>query len=272
MRKFRLKKGASTYDLMDRSHYFDEPAGLGFAISADTLRAGESFVITDSRQNQKQITGSLIFASYTDYTGFISFIGDNDGIIFGYTTDGSWHEIPVLVTQIEKSQFTTGNYLSCAVTFTALSTWYTTLTYNTGEDQLQTVDDQNIQDTSSNNMMASTSGAHSFTIENGNLSSPIKITIYGPLAPDSIVTWALSDGTSGAWTGELGNSDYLVINADPEELSITKYVGGVASNAYSEADFTTERFLYAPPGTSTLTFSSNIESALVEVKKYELSI
>lgn len=238
IRKFKLVKGADEYDLNAFEHFLHVPEGLGFDMTYTFLRSGESFIETDGYQSQKEITGEIVFRDYSEYTDFIEYIGDNDQLKFGYYVNAAWNYINAKVASIGKSEIGTNGVLICPVTFIAFGTWYTPLTY-TGT---------------------------SISIQNGSIPSPIRIEVDGALAT---FTWSIG-GKTGTWNGTLEAGQTLVIDSNPESIEMAIYQGGTfVSNEYVNGDFETERFLYAPAGTNTLTVS---KTSRVEVNRYAYSV
>lgn len=108
----------------------------------------------------------------------------------------------------------------------------------------------------------------------GKQQSPCTIEIFGPAVNPK---WALMQkGTeiaSGAVTTEIKEGQKLVVRSEADRLEIAIYTteNEWVEDAYQQSDFSTARFIYAPPGESTLKFShegSQEMNVSVEVRAY----
>lgn len=238
MRKFKIIKGTTEYDLMSFQHFFNVPDGLGFDINFSFLRSGESYIETESSQAQKTISGEIVFSSYDKYTEFINFIGDNEKLTLGYMPESTWHYIPVKLASITKGELDATKHLICQVQFIAFGTWYTLLNYSGTSAQIQ----------------------------NGAIPSPFRIEVPGAM---TTFTWNIG-GLTGKWSGSVTSGQKLVIDSNPESMEIAIYNGNTfVSNEYGNCDFTTERLFFVAPGTQSMTLT---KSASVEVRKYAYSV
>lgn len=78
---------------------------------------------------------------------------------------------------------------------------------------------------------------------------------------------------SGAVTTEIKEGQKLVVRSEADGLEIAIYTteNEWVEDAYQQSDFSTARFIYAPPGESTLKFShegSQEMNVSVEVRAY----
>ena len=110
------------------------------------------------------------------------------------------------------------------------------------------------------------------------MASPCKLQIFGPVVNPA---WALIKAGArvavGKVTATIPDGHKLVVDADPATMEIAEYAldGTYIQNLYQSSDFSTGRFIYAPPGESTLTFSHDGTSdivAYVEVEKLAYSV
>lgn len=78
MRRFYIQAGNGLrYDLQNKNKCFlNFPKGLGFEKDNSYVNVGNYFVIDDSKNEQKKISGELIFSGdwYANYKEFITFI------------------------------------------------------------------------------------------------------------------------------------------------------------------------------------------------------
>lgn len=108
----------------------------------------------------------------------------------------------------------------------------------------------------------------------GKQQSPCTIEIFGPAVNPK---WTLiqkgAEIASGAVTAEIKEGQKLVVRSEADRLEIAIYTteNEWVEDVYQQSDFSTARFIYAPPGDSTLKFSHEGSQELnvsVEVRAY----
>ena len=64
-RQFRLKnKNGAVFNLNRPDALFWEPDGLGWGVESETIRLGETWLVTDSAVLQSEVSGSMVFRGY----------------------------------------------------------------------------------------------------------------------------------------------------------------------------------------------------------------
>ena len=132
VREFRLinEKGQefSFMNIHDNT-LFTDPAGLGYSYNTEYQQLGDTFISNLRNIQQGQISGTLNFLSYDNYTSFVNFIEGSENLRIGYKipySDGSTREYfkDVQIQSLSKTQIQTNGILSETVTFDCLSLWY----------------------------------------------------------------------------------------------------------------------------------------------------
>lgn len=273
MRKFKLQNNVGAeWDLMDKSAYFNAPDGLGFEKEISAMQAGYSWLITKEYLGQKSISGEMVFFSYERYQSFVSFV-TKDPLTLLYSPVSKWYRISCKVQIAQKSEFKSG-YLSVPITFLCLGTWHEAIVVS--QAQLPSGNLKKYSYTYP--YIYAETAAGTARIKNGDLVSPCKIHIFGPVTNPN---WVLTQGGKRLLTGRvvatIPAGDKIVIDADPATMEIAEYsvAGEFVQNLYQSSDFSTARFIYAPAGESTLAFSHEGTadiSASVEVEKLAYSV
>lgn len=273
MRKFKLKNGVGAeWDLMDKTAYFNAPGGLGFGKTYSTIQAGSAWLVSDEFLNQYAVTGEMIFFDYSRYQAFISFVTKGP-LYLMYSPLDTWYKIKCEVQSADKSELKSG-YLAVPITFLCFGTWHEAVKVTQSQ-----APDQGIKRYSyTYPYYYAETATGTAKIRNGDLASPCKLQIFGPVVNPA---WALiKAGTRvavGKVTAKIPDGHKLVVDADPATMEIAEYAldGTYIQNLYQSSDFSTGRFIYAPPGESTLTFSHDGTSditAYVEVEKLAYSV
>lgn len=141
VRQFGIKNAESAdnemYDLMDLNHMFMSPEGLGFGTEVDTMRIGQTFIVTDEKPEQSNPSGDMWFSTYEEYDRFAKFVNVG-GCVLCYKPSDSipWRYLEVYVN-MEKSEIDheTG-YLVCPTTFKGTSRWYEAMNLSDTEGEL----------------------------------------------------------------------------------------------------------------------------------------
>lgn len=275
MREFKLVNADGLeWDLMRRDAFFHAPDGLGFSKSISTVQVGYNFIETSDSLNQKTPSGEMVFNGYDRYREFIAFISKTP-LSLRYKPLDKWYRIQCKVESLGKTELTGAKNLICPISFVALSTWYehVTVKQNVPEE-----DSGKVYPYSYSYKYADTTIAVT-EIKNGNIESPLIIQIFGPVVNPS---WVLSQSKIQLAEGRINVSipegNKLVINADPANMEIAEYTileNAFVKDLYAESDFSTARFIFAPPGDSILTiFDESGEDiiAYVEVEKLADSV
>lgn len=274
MREFKLLNADGfEWDLMREDAFFHAPDGLGFSRSVSTVQVGGSFLEISDSLDQKKPSGEMVFKGYEQYQEFISFISKTPLVLL-YKPLNKWYRLQCKVDSLGKTEKGI-NRLICPISFLGLSTWYELL------NAQQTIPEEGAGKIFPHTYpykYADTTVATT-EIDNGNHSSPVIIQIFGPVINPY---WTLMQQekviSSGRVDVTVPGGNKLVINADPANMEIAEYT--VADNLfvadhYPQSDFSTERFIYAPPGKSVLTIldeSGGDISAYVEVEKLADSV
>ena len=270
-RQFKLiNEVGAEYDLVDQTHFFASPDGLGFEREFSVMQTGDAFVSLENKLRQQKVTGEMIFLDYGAYSEFSKFIA-GQLLTIAYCPAGmtTWYYRSCKVESLKKSEISSSTgRLHCNVDFICFSQWYESVTaertvYEVGENSLFpltfpfTFVDRNINEVILNNTNTS--------------EAPCRIEILGPC---SNPRWSLfRDGKeilNGKVSVSLGQGESLIVDSNVETMRIVRIVNGVESNAYQQSDFSTNRFVYAPPGESLLRFYHDSDSTLdviVEVRR-----
>ena len=98
VREFKLvnEKGQE-YSLMEIQKYclLTDPSGLGYSYSTEYEKLGNTFIENFRTIEQGQISGTVNFINYDNYTAFINFIEGSESLRFKYRipySDGSEKE------------------------------------------------------------------------------------------------------------------------------------------------------------------------------------
>ena len=274
MREFKLvNANGLEWDLMRKDAFFHAPDGLGFGRTISAVQVGGSYIETGDSLDQKAPSGEMVFLGYEEYSDFISFIAKTP-LVLMYKPLQKWFRLKCKISSLGKTEII-GGRLICPISFTALSTWYELLNVR-----------QNIPQEGTGKIypytypyVYSDTTVATAEIENGDRTSPTIIQIFGPVKNPS---WILNHNggqvASGYAEVTIPKGHKLVINSDPAEMEIAEYT--VIDNAfvedhYSKGDFSTERFIFVPPGKSRLSIfdetGGDIE-AYVEVEKLADSV
>lgn len=270
-RQFRLMNSVGAeYDLTDANHFFAYPDGLGFERSYSSLQTGDAFVSIENKLRQQKITGEMIFLDYNEYDVFRKFITDN-GLVLAYQPAGftTWRYRSCQVESLKKGEISTSTgRLHCNVDFLCFSQWYE-----------RVIAERTVYEVSENSVFPLTfpfvfadKNINEVIINNTNAApAPCKIEILGPC---SNPRWSLYYNGSVIENGKVSISisegESLIVDANVESMRISKNTDGVETDAYQYSDFSTNRFIYAPPGQSLLRFYHDAADALdvtVEVRK-----
>lgn len=270
MRQFKLINATgTTWDLMQRDGFFYLPQGIGYSRTISTIRAGTTYLILDEFLNQKAPYGEMVFQTYEQFQKFVAFISDDDPLYFYYSPTGqTWYRSRCKVQSLSKSEMSQPGVLRCPITFDCLSTWSELVTVT----QSDVVEDQGKIYNYTYPYTYSDTTLATAQIINGSIESPIRLNIFGPVENPY---WALIQGGQNIATGRvlitIPSGNKLVVDANPLTMQIAEYTinGDFVANRYGNSDFSTQRFLYAPPGTSVLSATNPTGGAIRVVTELE---
>lgn len=110
-------------------HFLNSPSGLGFAKSISTLRIGNEEVITSELTNMPTISGDILFyanaeKAYQDYDEFKKFVRYAPLKLFYQPPHlMNAYYVNIVITSVEKSEYTSEGYLNCPISMYATSLW-----------------------------------------------------------------------------------------------------------------------------------------------------
>lgn len=269
-RQFRLKnKNGATFNLNRPDALFWEPDGLGWGIEAETIRLGETWLVTDSAVLQSEVSGSMVFRGYEQYNEFLQFI-QVGGLVLAYMPLSTWRYLDVTV-QLGKTEIKPETQrLICDISFLGSSQWYESVQSYQASGELR-------EDSKKYSYKYPFTYANGISgvvvINNGVLPSYFTATIFGyTLNP----VYRLYEGNeitaSGRINAEIAQGHKLVINTNPAKMEIAEYLtdGTFVRNLYGFSDWSTERLFMLPSGQSQIAFSdetTSIPNAYIEVQK-----
>lgn len=257
MRKFMLKNAlGQEFNLMRRDAFFGYPQGLGFEKTKSYQDAGYDWIKTHDLMNQKIISGEMIFRGYRQYSEFVNFCYQ-EPLTLCYKPHDKWHYIGCELRQLAKSEIGRDTaLLSCPVEFVCDGTWYDSITLS---KSVAEVDGGKRYPYKYNYRYADGAVGTVRIVNNGKLDSPAILYIYGPC---STPQWTLAKTgatvASGRINGAVGQGEVLYVNSRPKDMQISILDAGTlefSRSVYGQSDFSTARFVYAPPGESVITFS-----------------
>ena len=275
MRYFKLVNAlGAEWDLMQKDGFFHAPSGLGFSRSISSLRAGLDWLPSSEFLNQKTPSGEMVFFSYESYQRLVSFISYDVPLFLMYQPTRKWYRCRCKVTKLEKGDMTSPGLLVCPIVFSCLGTWHELVSASQAE--VNTAAGKVYPYAYPYSYADST--VASAAIENGNLDSPCKLHIFGPCTNPA---WSISQGGKTLQRGRvfatIPEGHKLIVAASPAEMEIAEYTRNnvLVQDLYAASDFSTERFIYAPPGSSTVSVTAeNADTvrATVEVEKLAYSV
>lgn len=276
MRQFKLLNAkGEQWDLTTKDSWFQNPSGLGLEQSISSIKAGYDWVETDHKIEQQTISGEIVFSGYRRYAEFIRFCY-HAPLTLCYRPLDKWYYRTCKLDGIRKTEINFGHQrLLCPVDFLCLSTWYdrvisakTALDPTHGKTYSYTYP----------YIYAETSAGSAEINNAAVIESPCKLHIRGPVINP---TWAMIVSGAVVAAGKveatipIGNK--LVVDASPASMEISEYTvnNEFVQSLYGQSDFSTQRFLFAPPGVSRVTFThegSGAIDAWIEVKQLAISV
>ncbi len=255
MRKFKLiNADGQEFDLMRKDAFFSTPSGLGFKKGFDIAVSGYSFIETDNVLEQKEISGEMIFKGYKEYNEFSKFITKLP-LKLCYKPLDTWYYIDCKVSQLDKDEISySSKRLICKIDYLCFSQLYKDITVT----KSKVGDDGKIYNYSYPFKYVEPSTGIITIINESNIDSPCILHIMGPCVNPS---YSLIQSGVVKATGKinkiLDEGRKLVIDSNPNNMEIAEYTinNEYINSLYGFSDFTTARFIYFPPGESTLQFS-----------------
>lgn len=270
MRKFRLinAKGAE-FNLMRHDAYFSFPDGLGMQREMTFAPIGQDFIKTSDMLSQKNITGNIAFEGYGQYREFTDFCAVAP-LKLCYMPQQTWHYLDCELFSISKQEINRhNNRLVCPVDFIGLGPWYENKKMTRAG--VSTEDAKKYKYKYPYRYGSGSAGTVRVTIT-GNEPSPCKLYIFGAcINPHWTHFYNGLRYASGGVTSIIGPSQLLIVDSIPHEMEIWLYERITMTrirNMYSSSDFSSERFIYLPPGDNAITFThsgGNAIEAYVEV-------
>lgn len=271
-REFRLKNAiGQEFDLMRKDAFFHAPDGLGMGITVTSSDLGDFYLKTDSKIDQKNITGEMIFADYSQFDEFAKFASYPPLTMQRRATkETEWESLSCEVSKLNLSEIQpTSRRLICAVDFICYSPWKAKTRY---EISVTPPSENDYPHSYPHGYYSAASGSVSIT-NSGVYDAPLKITIDGACVnPHYSLRQNNTEIGQGTINVSVNAGDMLVINSNPEEAEICIYgEDGQKTDVYQNSDFSTERFIYAPPGDSTLVCSHTGDDVLkIAVEVYPI--
>lgn len=272
MRKFSIVNAkGKKFDLMRKDAFFSEPSGLGTKAKNTYTAVGTSYINTKASVEQKKPSGIMNFKGYEQYDEFMNVIKYRPLTFVYEPSEGKVLNMDCDSYEISKEEINhKTNRLECKIKFYGTSTWYRKLqvlrskSFNTGKKYSYTYP-----------YIYTEAAAGAITIVNeSNLEAYSKIIITGPAENPS---WTLVKAgeviTDGKMNLSLKAGEKLIVNSDPANLEIVIRDNNdqIIKDVYEKSDFSTERFIYPPPGESRLSFvheSANEIKIWLEVREF----
>ena len=131
MRRFYLENHIGRrLDLNGRDGYFVNPRGLGAQAPTDAADLGQGFFVPTNtdRIPRDRISGSMVFVKdqgYSAYRAFVNFLMEAKTLTLIYIPYGTEEFCrAVALTSVEKSELGSLKWLTCPISFSALTPWY----------------------------------------------------------------------------------------------------------------------------------------------------
>ena len=273
-RIFKLTNArGESWDLMDLKNValFD-PQGLGMDLDNEYIQIGNSFLLTKSRQSQREIKANLIFSGTDAYAKYFKFVrfAMMAPLTLEYTADKTYFII-VELTSIEKTEKMSDKHMQCGIVFTARSLFRARTVARIKREESAGEYPYTYA------FMYGAETPNSVVIESdATQDSPCRIRIFGPVTNP---VWRHyvngAEIETGAYTGTVPEGNVLVIDTTAIPYSIIEYdnMGNVVANRYQQCDFSTARFFMLQYGANRIAVShdgvNNVEIEVEAVFEYE---
>lgn len=184
VREFKLvnEKGQE-YSLMDIENHalLTEPSGLGYGYDTQYQQLGNTYIESLRNVQQGQISGTVNFLKYENYTNLVNYIESSENLRFSYTipySDGTAKEYfkDINIQSLTKTQLQINGILTETITFDCLSLWYeeNTLIY-----AIEPQENEIRWDFNWNSRFADYTSKSIQYINNGHVEAPIYIELDG---------------------------------------------------------------------------------------------
>lgn len=274
MRKFKIINSlGAEFDLMRKDGFFSSPDGLGRSRTQSYEQIGDFLFGTYNQYKSGNITGEMVFKSYTTYAEFASFI-EHEPLVLCYSPLGNdtWYFRDCVCTRLSKSEFSKDSaFLIANIDLLPLTLWY---------DRVKVYKNELV--VSGNTATFPFTFPATFSdIDKGSVTikntrpreAPCKITFYGPITNPS---WTLLQNgsaiSSGAVNAVAGENERIVVDANPGTMEVSLYnASNERTDIYQDIDFEHETFIYAPMGNSLLSVQHEGTAeinVMVEVRQY----
>ena len=276
MRKFKIiNADGLEFDLMRKDAFFNLPTGLGFSISDESFSTGFGWIETESELEQGVISGEMVILNYSVYSEFSKFCA-KEPLVFCYAPAGSWFFRDCKISKLDKGDIDEKTHrLVCPIDLLCYSVWYD----NKWVFKATTAENDGKTYNYKYPYVYSETTAGAVTLLNtGAIQSPCRIHVQGVVVNPK---WALTVNGVVTQRGEINitipNGNKLLVDSTAQSMEIAEYTHNneFVRNLYQYSDFSTSRFIFAPPGTSVLSFSHegiNEIQVYVEVKEYAAAV
>lgn len=246
-RKFRLVNGVGAYFTLTEPTYkvfADDPAGLGYSKTMQTLRLGDDYMIPYQIFNLDQMTFTIRFYDdkladkYQKYNDFINFLSHKP-LYLQYQKPNSftWYRRRIETLSLGKTQVDYQNrMLNCPFVIQPLTFWE--------DDKSNVIETDNLFESgkvypiSYPVIYGNTSINHINMVATGLLDAPIQITIDGSVVNPQYILYDEKGNVYGRGKFN-GTFDRVYVNSDEAEEYIELQRGGlILDNPLSYQDLT----------------------------------
>lgn len=260
MRKFFIQAGNGLrYNLQNRNKCFlNEPSGLGFAKDNTYISVGNYFIVDDSKNEQKTISGILLFNNdwYANYKEFITFIKSYSDYKLVYKYDDNDYYIDIDIISVEKGDTAGNKYLECNIEMQSKSLWYRVNSITRTIEQIAELPqwdwnfDLRFNDVTLDKIDINNTGQceTSFEFELNGVIDGITLQIF----KDGIVINEIT------FDIELTSSDSLIYSNKDNDIYLYKKTGNTLTNVFDCLDLEKNNFAKLPIGESSIKFTSEL--------------
>lgn len=270
MREFLLKNAlGATWSLNDVESFLSSPKGIGGERKTTYTQIGNSFVATENKIKQKNITGKITFADYQKFEDFCRFIQHRPLTL--YYTAAHEYRIDVLIEKISKTEYEILG-LNCEISMKGLTPWYKVISKANSRDSSSV----KIYPYTYDYLYENSAGGSIEFMSDSTEESPIKLVIIGPCINPKWEHY-LNDVkiADGEITCKIEAGHRLVVDATkiPYTISECDNTGTELLSLYQQSDFSTQRFLFAGYGENRIYITHEGEhelNAIIEARiEYE---
>lgn len=249
------------FDTDDKYAFFHGPTGLGYERSEYYRQIGDRFVLVSKEVKQGTISGYIYFTPNDPYKKYSNFLKHcaQDTLRLSYMPDNVEYFRYVRITKIEKGELDQYAGLNIGVTFTCMSPWYRSITV----DIKPTTSSSSAKNTWPLTWPHTWDSGEKMTIDidsDSQMSSPAKLTIYGPATNPSwrhyVEGSVFEEGIVNCIVPE-GHQLIVDNTAYPFIIKVVNTeTGELLQDAYQMSDFSTKRFLELQNGRNQIIVSS----------------